>query len=350
MKKSSKKKVSKQKRSTSPDLVASLNIPSSTDSDAELSCQIVRDVVDTPSVRRNAEVKADTSIQEFGERLNPNWIGVAVMKMFLIVILGLGTQRFAVWITLSAFLLFFLDYVGKQFSRFFNKHSSDLKKIGKIGLEKKSVISVSPLLIENSELSLSTADILQQPESNLSPTIESSRSVIDSEDNFCETSEISEPFDAKLRNRRKSKMAKVGSKMKKLVPKNLRKSKKKHPESESLTHNSIEVDQCENQTQEQEQHQELGQCEVESEEVAVISDVFSGDSKATKVAEQESETKRVGNLRYWFICLIVLTGLVGGKILALGLTLIWCLILKSGGISRKLIRVPLSRTSLKFST
>ncbi|KAL0398248.1 UNVERIFIED_CONTAM: hypothetical protein Sradi_2168100 [Sesamum radiatum] len=40
-----------------------------------------------------------------------------VLKMFLVVVLALGTKRLTVGFTISAFLLFFLEYAGKHVCR-----------------------------------------------------------------------------------------------------------------------------------------------------------------------------------------------------------------------------------------
>lgn len=50
-----------------------------------------------------------------------NWRAVllAVLKMFAVVVLALSTKKLAVGVTLSAFLLLFLEYVGKHLASFF---------------------------------------------------------------------------------------------------------------------------------------------------------------------------------------------------------------------------------------
>ncbi|GFZ06105.1 hypothetical protein Acr_18g0002750 [Actinidia rufa] len=48
---------------------------------------------------------------------NANGVLVAILKMFLVVVLAMGTKKFVVGITISAFVLLLIDYAGKHLCR-----------------------------------------------------------------------------------------------------------------------------------------------------------------------------------------------------------------------------------------
>ncbi|KAM7500479.1 hypothetical protein LguiA_024893 [Lonicera macranthoides] len=361
---------------------------------------------------QNSTVTGDTVMEGVGVG-DANRVLVAVLKTFLLVILALGTKRFVVWITLSAFLLFFLEYVGKYFMGIYRPclDSQNMLELltqklfrfirfenvtlaGEISCIKgeKSVVSDCSGLIESCELNASSGEImiLQQPKSNLLPPVEQFLSVRENLNPVLSLKEVMERvednrfeiLELKHQKSRKAKMAKMGSKFKKLVPKKFRSSKKKCLDSKCVSDGPIEEYRCHGQ----EQEKDAEQCELECKDqslmlptekyggdeevvgascsssellqedsktnvdaICISGELLRRDSKAIEVA-QEVGRKTVGNLRYWFICLIVLAGLVGGRILALGLTLCWCLILKSGGIPRRYTKVPMYRTFVKFYT
>lgn len=417
------KKPSKKKRPTAHNPTHDPAIPqtlnnlksSSTDFSSELERsrrdldQIGARDADPPNVRQNSAVTGDTVVESV-EVGDANRVLVAVLKTFLLVVLALGTKRFVVWITLSAFLLFFLEYVAKYFMRIYRPCLDSQKMlelltrkllrfalienatlVGEISRIKgeKSVVSGCSGLIESSELNASSGEIkiLQQPKSNLLPPVEQFLSVRENLNPVFSLKEVMERgednrFEILELKHQKSQKAKMGSKIKKLVPKKFRSSKKKRSDSKCVVDGPIEEDQC----QEQEQEKDAEQCELECKDqslmlpsekyggdeevvdascsssellqedskanidaICISGELPRGDSKAIEVAEEVGR-KTVGNLRYWFICLIVLAGLVGGRILALGLTLCWCLILKSGGKPRRYTKVPMYRTFVKFYT
>ncbi|KAK9907091.1 hypothetical protein M0R45_002455 [Rubus argutus] len=76
-------------------------------------------VVEATEFRISGETDAESSEivveQSVGGGGDLSWVLVAVTKVFAVAVLALCTTKLAVWITLSAFLLLFLEYVGKHF-------------------------------------------------------------------------------------------------------------------------------------------------------------------------------------------------------------------------------------------
>lgn len=252
-----------------------------------------------------------------------------VLKILFVAVLALGTKRFVVGITISAFALLLLEYVGKCVYKILepcsNKqkifHFLTHKVVGLVQINKEKVetenliVSEFSGLIEGHSLYAPTSEILAvQTKSNLVSVNET---------------EVMERKDCKLKTRH-SRRARMKLKMKKLVPKNLRSSKKRSADIISEVDVSLEEDICKEQEQ-------FYQCE------------SSGGNSDSSLDAQEVGRETKGNSGYWVaLCLIVLVGLVGGRIFALVLTICWCLLLKSGGIRGRYMKVPMVRPFVKI--
>lgn len=160
--------------------------------------------------------------------------------------------------------------------------------------------------------------------------------VMEKEESICEVAEL----------KRKSRRAKLKSKMKKIVPKKLRNSRKQHdPQRVELVKEDA-VSLCDEQ-EEADQFKDERESEIASgfssissgryEEENSTSSISAFDG-STEVNDEESqrskekgkEIEAAPTWRYLVLCLIVLIGLIGGRGFALALTLSWCLLLKLG--------------------
>ncbi|KAL0398247.1 UNVERIFIED_CONTAM: hypothetical protein Sradi_2168000 [Sesamum radiatum] len=146
--------------------------------------------------------------------------------------------------------------------------------------------------------------------------------------------------------------------MKKFVPKKLRNSRHDNPQRDELVKENA-VSLCDEQ-------QEADQCkdERESESGSGFSSISSGRyreeagtssisafggspevndeaSKKSQEKGEETEVESAPTRRYLVLCLIVLIGLLGGRGLALVLTLSWCLVLKLGEKLTRYMKVPI---------
>ncbi|KAI3455918.1 hypothetical protein Pfo_012581 [Paulownia fortunei] len=317
--------------------------------------------------------------------VDANRVLLVVLKMFLVVVLALGTRRLTIGITISAFLLFFLEYVGKHACgllkpcseakgvlRLMIQSVSRLLRFKEVKLDEKNGGALMPEVQQEHSLkpgcsSLKTTgsrcpdqeiQVVEQksymvthveeiqPENEIMDgscfkgrlgyqEIESKEVVMEKEESMCEVAEL----------KRKSRRAKINSKMKKFVPKKLRRSRKEQDpqrldivkEDSIFLFDEREVDQCEDEG-ESENASELssissGRYKEEEGKSAICA--FGGLSKVSEKAgikiEEKSEEIEAGlTWRYLVLCLIVLVGLIGGRAFALLLTLSWCLLLKIG--------------------
>ncbi|CAK9175418.1 unnamed protein product [Ilex paraguariensis] len=335
-------------------------------------------------------------VEEGVEIANSKGVLMVVWKMFFVVVLALGTKKFAVGVTLSAFLLFSLEYVGVHICRFFIP-CSEAKKLLKsliqrvmcFGRTKQgeveeelsgskihrgrevSLISDCSALIKGHDLNTQIVwpksiveDIqVEQPKSyieeiqsvNEIPDDTHSKNVVVEKEEDC-GSEVSDFKNVK------SRRAKLKSKMKKLFLKKLRSSKKRGLDLKS----EVCSPEGEDKVEELGEDNDKEPCELVSDDrlLSLSSRRYDGQEDADAICSSERllqgemetavvsegvqlDTRR--NSGYLALFLIVLAGLVGGRILALLLTLCWCLMLKSGEQLRRCVKVSMVRSFVKFS-
>ncbi|KAL2473857.1 uncharacterized protein Fot_49593 [Forsythia ovata] len=337
--------------------------------------------------------------------VDANGIFLAVVKMLLVVVLAFGSKKFALGFTLSAFLLFLVDYVLKivigllkpsleaqkglklgmeRVRRIFNfeEHKLVWKKtsIFKSGIGRVDCFSPGYSGLKDCESSFRIQEIQLVGEKCYLPRVQEIQceEIID-ESGFDEnlgyeerelkvvvmekqelTTELSES------ERKKSRSLKIKSKMKKFIPKKFRSSRRKE-HSKSSEIRSIKEDKEHSESseispikednitilEEQEAH-EYEDVRVESHRKmsSLSSERYDGEdfvaarselSKGNEVVNLNGEQERTKEGQIWIyfvLCLIVLIGLIGGRIFALFLTLLWCLLLKSGGTLQRYIKVP----------
>ncbi|XP_051128538.1 uncharacterized protein LOC127249659 [Andrographis paniculata] len=248
------------------------------------------------------------------------------LKMLLVVFIALVMKRLTVGITLSAFLLFFLEFLGKRGRRWLWT-CSDSKGFLNWTMAK---VDDSPTSLLNQEVQIGEAkDYLStrveeiQSESEITTEgvseIESNETVMEAGDSRGEVLELK-----KIKSRRAS----IKIKMKKLFPKKLSSRKEHEPQM------IVIVDRCreDNKSDKDSQLSSIliarnkNKDEVPLSDVAGLSEVI--DETATKSQEKGKEINPESTRRYLVLCLIALIGLIAGRTFALLLTLSWCLLLK----------------------
>ncbi|KAG7546764.1 hypothetical protein ISN44_As12g020900 [Arabidopsis suecica] len=261
---------------------------------------------------------------------------VVVFKVFMVAVLALSTKKLAVGITLSAFSLLFLELAVARVFTYLNicpdaqiRIDSLIDKlIGKRYKEK----------LEEEEESSSTHDrrnnvsseIIEEEEIRVVPqsdssTLEKAKPVVE------EKKELQTIRDVVFKTE-KSKSAKLKSKIvKKIVPKKLRSYKKKK---------KMKIKEKEEEEAEVETEEEGSVTEVSSlfsderigSEISERDDLSSNPpllESCTEIEEDEEEIGSKGDLtKAMVLIVIVLVGLLSGKVFAIGLTLSWCLILR----------------------
>lgn len=255
-----------------------------------------------------------------------NGVLIGVLKVFVVVVLALATKRLTVGITISAVLLLLLEYVGKHFTAAMpavqiGGRFSRYKK-----LEEKQEPSTKPVSFPLSTSSIQEIQPLEeiQPEDSLSRSRERT--------GYQETELVEmamkrqESISDLTECKKKSRKAKIKSKMQKIVPKKFRGSKK---EQDLPSPQIVKDEQCEDGSM----SSSISECSEEEEDGK--SSIICLDRRLSNVIE-ESETKieerscTIEARRYMLLCLIILAGLIGGRPFALALTLLWFLLLKLG--------------------
>lgn len=278
---------------------------------------------------------------------------VVVFKVFVVAVLALSTKKLVVGITLSAFALIFLEFAVARVFTLLNLcpgaqvrlHSLIGKLLGKRRQEKLEEESSSSssinegrnnVLFEITETFEESRDCSEETRENESKNVEDPMSKANPVAEEKESLTIRDVVFKK----EKSKSAKLKSKIvKKIVPKKLRSYKKKKKmmkmkKGEEEDGEEIEV--------------EIVEEEGEEESVTEVSSLFSEDRVESEISERDElssnppllesceeivegdeETGSKGDLTKAIVLIVIaLAGLLSGKVVAIGLTLSWCLILR----------------------
>lgn len=374
--------------------------PSSANIETLIDEEADHGVVEATEFRISGETNAESSeivVEEsVGGGGDLSWVLAAVVKVFAVAVLALCTTKFAVWITLSAFLLLFLEYVGKHFVCLLKPCSnakSVLQNIAQrvcdfllvlrtdVVVKQKSEGVVFELVQEGVESDSSIEEIeIVKHNRTVSVCVDESVSqkslieylIMDDQkwkkvEEGDHGDELSVSVCKKSKSKGRKKCAKMGAKLiKKFVPKKLRRSKKHQsgPEPEPSSEGCVYL--VEEGLVGQEDHiEELSVEEEESENGSVFSSLNSEQKYEKQGAEAISDhgktepslivgkkgTESKGNFGYLILFLIALAGLVGGRILALMLIITWCFMLKViRAWSRSAdVSMPMKRCSLPIS-
>lgn len=313
----------------------------------------------------------------------PNMVFAVVLKIFLMVVLALGTKKFAMGITVSAFMLFFLEYLKKHVCRFFTPYSKAKERLRLMVMAALSFVSYKMAKLEEDDCVFKAPLHLVESE-NLPAFAES-----DGKTSVIQEIEIEELEEVQYRNEKsyekscfdrklkcegelevvmeketevgcefsefkiaKSHKAKIRSKMKIVVPKKFRNLRRKPKDLETeLTPTGdgkfsvIEVQEC-HQESEFEQGSELnGTVNVRDACDAISSSVELTDGIVEMVVvAKDNSIEREEDSGYMVLFLIALLGLVGGRIFALLFILAWCFLLRSREGIRRRLKVPTVRS------
>ncbi|XP_009792727.1 uncharacterized protein LOC107816147 [Nicotiana tabacum] len=296
---------------------------------------------------------------------------VGVLKMFMVVVLVLGMNNLVLGITVSAFLLFFLEYLGKSLYGFFSPVQRRVglviqgifrAKVAELEVDEDCVFK-APLW--DHELSKDAGSEFQEIEVLEEPYEEESQCICDGKLK-CEGVDVEgvvmekgEEFrcDLSESKEKKSHRAKMKSKMKKLVPKKFRKKKGSASESHHMIlnegRNEIVGSNCE-QKMKSDVSSVASRIDHKTDIVEVVGSTgessnglsdasvggsFKGIDKATIVGE-DGFTEIEHNSMYIVLLLVVLVGLIGGRVLALVVTLTCCLMSRRGEGIRRYAKLP----------
>lgn len=271
--------------------------------------------------------------QEKGERIDldevvdKNMVLIVLFKIFLVVVLVLGTKKLVLGITMSAFLLFFFEYSGKRVYRLFMPCAgAQRSRIVEIEEEDDDddCVFKAPLPQENlakpRRSDFAKIPVLNPPQQEevqcvMEETDESIRGSklkcegMDSQRDVMEKEE--ELRSALLDSKRKKshKTDQMKSKMKRYLAKKLRRKKSKEFESQMIPvgENDVIIDELE----------DSNDCQKSSEKVL----------DAT-IVEVDCLTRKEQNSASIVLLLVVLVGLIGGRTFALVFTLTWYMMSK----------------------
>ncbi|XP_031260162.1 uncharacterized protein LOC116118313 [Pistacia vera] len=272
-----------------------------------------------------------------------------VLKILMVVAVALSTKKMAVGITMSAFLLFLVEYASSGALVFLKPCSKARTVLDSF------VVKIKVLYFPNSELKKDDDELCSHEIQRCNEDSSKGQSIVRSD--VCDSCEFvneiglkspgreihvpdsncdGEKLDVLIHKKERSRSAKIRRKfVKNFVPKKLRDAKKEWKNKEKEKEREKEKEK----EKESESNSEIGLACLRDEKLEKIlgeeqDHVFGNSQAEADVGEVEEivERERKGNSRYFSILLlIVLGGLVGGRVVALLCTLGWCLMLKLVG-------------------
>ena len=313
---------------------------------------------------------------------------IVVLKVFLVVVLALSTKKLAVGITLSAFLLFFLEYVGKRWVRFLRPCSQmDVRLRSMVNwvstlfwLKKEILVEeenhvVEPELVDGTDSKSSSEEIeileLKDDDNNgeeeflsIGPELEFlSRDKKWGFLSMCENKEkeaIEEDGGVLVLDKiKRSKRAKIKAKIiKNFVPKKLRSSKKGKQNCKEINNEVVETISDVSsffEFEDQEDQRSETRKEGVNDEIPSLDEGLQSGMELSMVSEEKEEEKGREERKGTWICLtlvlISLAGLFWGRIVALLLTISWCFMLKLIGTTQgRLINMTVARPYFAISS
>lgn len=336
IKKKKKKKKTNQNDTNQPqndtdDFVTSDPITANSHSgldDSPICVEPISEEAESLAPSESVEEEEEETEVESGTHEDQNRVVLflAVLKIFAVVVLGLSTKKLTVGITLSAFVLLFLEYVGKRLicgflKLFWFKKEEDEFVRGK---ESKSLIDE----IEVGEANNNNNNDNENREEIFSAGPDLELLSRDKKWGFVDTKDVMEDGKGEVlvveKSKSNSKSAKIRAKIiKNFVPKKLRSSKRdkksKYSQDEDNKVEKFEEEKEEDQPSEEEERFEKID---DGNELSAV-----GEEQEELVEEERAEESK-GNWVCLTLFLIVLMGLFGGRILALLLTIAWCFVFK----------------------
>ncbi|KAJ9691261.1 hypothetical protein PVL29_013436 [Vitis rotundifolia] len=312
-------------------------------------------------------------VEESVGRPSGRGVTVAVLKMSVVVILALGTKKLAVGITMSAFLLLFLEYAAKWVFGLLTPCSdaqiaikSLIPKVFPFLLTKQTALNppeaptprtLSNASVEEIQIAESQFDFPAPVEETREiQEIQMGRPKIDFpagerrwgctevKEREGDKEKEEEIFEALEPKHRHSRSARLKAKIKKYIPKKIQ---RRGPDSSNEVSScmggdkpgSFEEEDEEEEVEEQDDEDKSFQPPPLEEEKKLSEEPdMNGASCSSDIQSQndveaavvrENPKKEIGrNSGYLVLFLIVLAGLLGGRVLALLLTTACCLMLK----------------------
>ncbi|KAD6119759.1 hypothetical protein R6Q59_025767 [Mikania micrantha] len=289
-------------------------------------------------------IMIDDSIKDFTEtevemsvemaKLNP--LLVVALKVLVMFVLVLGTKEFRIAITISAFVLLFMESMGKLLLGRSNsvRSTEDSKTLS------ESSVQVTKNIKSSEENSTPVCNKVMEIEEQ----IESNQEI--RSDKYLDEVRSEVLMEIKHKSSRRAIMR---SRMKKLVPKKLRRSSMGSKEEisyrfieetvKSAQDDKASIDSSECSYSKGETLRIFKQNQNKNLEIERRS-LSSSLSSEIDCTGKESERELHQNSGCFVLCLIVLVGLIGGRIMALVLALSWCLILKK--LQWRNVKFPIS--------
>ncbi|CAL9226222.1 unnamed protein product [Arabidopsis halleri] len=261
---------------------------------------------------------------------------VVVFKVFMVAVLALSTKKLAVGITLSAFSLLFLELAVARVFTYLNlcpdaqiRIDSLIDKL--IGKRHKEKLEEEESLSTPDRRNNVSSEIIEEPREEIRVVPQSDSSTLEKAKPVVEEKKDVQTIRDVVFKTEKSKSAKLKSKIvKKIVPKKLRSYKKKK---------KMKIKEKEEEEAEVETEEEGSVTEVSSlfsderigSEISERDDLSSNPpllESCTEIEEEEEIGSKGDLTKAMVLIVIVLVGLLSGKVFAIGLTLSWCLILR----------------------
>lgn len=342
----------------------------------------------------------------------PSVLKLFVVVFGVILVLVMSTRRLALCITMSAFLLIFAEYVSKRSVRFVKPYASAKLALDSLLRRVSQVVSMETGVLALTNITSSEEGLVVQEETigahviggtelNMNPLVQEIEIVetncdmnedkrieeivnigpeleflsrykrwgcLDKETEAEEVQEHTEGGQTPVSGNERCQSTKVKSKiLKKLVPKKFRNSKKNKKSNAETTLGESSSEVSSNlgddmlSTLEEQDEQENGKEEQESQHKSSLSVlqeekceeqlVVDGNPCTQEVSPANREGRESkGNLRYPPLLVIVLAGLVGGRALAVVVTISWCFMLKLIGTRRQSVNVPVMGRPLPISS
>ncbi|XP_071737493.1 uncharacterized protein [Rutidosis leptorrhynchoides] len=261
---------------------------------------VANDIELDVDIENSSEVEVKRSVVM--EKLN------YVLVVLFMLVLALGNKKFTVGISVSAFVLLSIELIRKPL---LSRRSS----------------SISPN--ESSDCEIENVKSIKE---DASDTVCSKEMEIEEEEEVESKQEVkSEKISDVLMNarRKSSRRAVMKSKIKKLVPKKLRKSSVNSKEDLSC---EIREQKVMKRVQDVKPLVMSSECsDTKGKTLSILKQ--DNDEIVSLSSKIDCRNKDVGrrsqqNSGYLVLCLIVLVGLIEGRVLALVLALSWCLIMK----------------------
>lgn len=251
---------------------------------------------------KKSVVEIDNSSENYVKKSGVMLMLNHILVVLFILVLALGTKRFTVGITVSAFVLLFIELVGEPML---------LRRLCSIRPSESSDHETENVNSSKKNASVVCREVMEIEEVEAKQEVRSENGVDEAR------SEVLMEVMPKS-----SRRAIMKSKMKKLVPKKLRKSSMGSKDDIS----------CEFKEEKVMKHvQDVKPLVISSECSDIKGETFcilKQENDKIDCSNKEKVRESQQNSGYLVLCLIVLVGLIGGRVLALVLSLSWCLILK----------------------